>query len=182
MGEGWSDWYSLSLLSEPGDDPNAAYAEGGYVTYQLSGMTSNYYFGIRRYPYCTDMTKNPLTFKDIDPNQASTHPGIPRSGIVGTQADEVHNQGEVWCVTLWEARAKLITKYGYSVGNQLALQLVTDGMKQTLANPNFLQARDGILTADNLNTGGANVGEIWTAFAKRGMGFGVMFLVSSTTV
>jgi uncharacterized repeat protein (TIGR01451 family) len=182
MGEGWSDWYSLSLLSEPGDDPNAAYAEGGYVTYQLSGMTSNYYFGIRRYPYCTDMTKNPLTFKDIDPNQASTHPGIPRSGIVGTQADEVHNQGEVWCVTLWEARAKLITKYGYSVGNQLALKLVTDGMNLSVANPTFLQARDGILQADNVDNGGADLAELWTAFAKRGMGFGATSPASSTTI
>jgi uncharacterized repeat protein (TIGR01451 family) len=182
MGEGWSDWYSLSLLSEPGDDPNAAYAEGGYVTYQLSGMLSNYYFGIRRYPYCTDTNKNPLTFKDIDPNQASTHPGVPRSTIVGSTANEVHNMGEVWCVTLWEMRAKLITKYGYSVGNQLALQLVTDGMNLSVANPNFLQARDAILSADNVDNGNADLGELWTAFAKRGMGFGATSPVSSTTV
>ena len=182
MGEGWSDWYSLSLLSEPGDNVNATYAEGGYVTYLLSGTTQNYYFGIRRYPYCTDMTKNPLTFKDIDPNQASTHPGIPRSTIVGTQADEVHNMGEVWCVTLWEARAKLITKYGYSVGNQLALKLVTDGMNLSPANPNFLQARDGILQADNVDNGGADLAELWTAFAKRGMGFGATSPGSSTTI
>lgn len=182
MGEGWSDWYSLSLLSEPGDDVNAAYVEGGYVTYQLSGMTSNYYFGIRRYPYCTDMNKNPLTFKDIDPNQASTHPGIPRSGIVGTQADEVHNMGEVWCVTLWEARAKLITKYGYSVGNQLALKVVTDGLNLSPPNPTFLLARDAILQADNVDNSGADIAELWTAFAKRGMGFGATCPASSTTI
>ena len=182
MGEGWSDWYGLSLLSEPGDDVNAVYAEGGYATYQFSGMNSNYYFGIRRYPYCTDMSKNPLTFKDIDPNQASLHPGIPRSGIVGTQADEVHNQGEVWCVTLWEVRAKLITKYGYSVGNQLALKLVTDGMNLSPSNPTFLQARDGILQADNVDNGGADLGELWTAFAKRGMGFGATSPASTTTI
>jgi uncharacterized repeat protein (TIGR01451 family) len=181
MGEGWSDWYSLSLLSEPGDDPNAAYAEGGYVTYQLSGMLTNYYFGIRRYPYCTDMNKNPLTFKDIDPNQASTHPGVPRSAIVGATANEVHNMGEVWCVTLWEARAKLIAKYGYFVGNQLALQLVTDGMNLSPANPTYIQARDGILSADTVDNGGADLGELWTAFAKRGMGFGASAPASSTT-
>src|SRR5436305_13595973 len=56
MGEGWSDWYALTLLSEPSDDVNGVYAHGGYVTYLLSGMTSNYYFGIRRYPYCTDLS------------------------------------------------------------------------------------------------------------------------------
>ena len=47
---------------------NGNYAAGGYATYQLSGLTQNYYYGIRRYPYTTDMTKNPLTFKDIDPD------------------------------------------------------------------------------------------------------------------
>src|SRR5262249_35027506 len=44
MGEGWSDWYALTLLSEPGDDLAGNYAVGGYVTYQLNGMTQNYYF------------------------------------------------------------------------------------------------------------------------------------------
>ena len=62
--------------------------------------------------------------------------------------------GEVWCVTLWEARANLINKYGWAVGNQLILQLVTDGMKLSPANPNFLQARDAILQADLVDNAG----------------------------
>ncbi len=171
MGEGWSDFYGLSLLSEPGDDVNGCYAAGGYATYLLSGLTANYYYGIRRYPYSTDMTKNPLTFKDIDTGLASPHTGIPRSPIIGTTPSEVHNQGEVWCAVLWEARANLVNKYGWAVGNQLILQLVTDGMKLTPASPNFLQARDGILQADLVDTGGANRNELWAAFAKRGMGY-----------
>ena len=181
MGEGWSDFYAQSLLSQTSDDPNATYAYGGYVTYLLSGLTQNYYFGIRRYPYSTDMTKNPLTFKDIDPVQASAHTGVPRSPIVATTANEVHNMGEVWCVTLWEARANLIAKYGPTVGNQLMLQLVTDGMNLSPANPNFLQARDAILQADQVNTGGANKNQLWAAFAKRGMGFSATSPGSSTT-
>ncbi|MGA2139353.1 MAG: M36 family metallopeptidase [Verrucomicrobiia bacterium] len=181
MGEGWSDFYAESLLSQISDDPNAAYANGGYVTYQLSGLTQNYYFGIRRYPYSTDMTKNPLTFKDIDPSQASAHTGVPRSPIIGTAANEVHNMGEVWCVTLWGARANLIAKYGSAAGNQLMLQLVTDGMNLSPANPTFLQARDAILQADQVDTGGANKSELWAAFAKRGMGASATSPASSTT-
>ncbi len=181
MGEGWSDFYGLSLLSEAGDDVNGNYATGGYATYQLGGLTQNYYYGIRRYPYTTDMTKNPLTFKDIDPAQASTHAGVPRSPIIGTTANEVHNEGEVWCVTLWEARANLINKYGWAVGNQLMLQLTTDGMKLTVPHPNFLQARDGILQADLVDTGGANQNDLWAAFAKRGLGFSATSPASSTT-
>ena len=35
LGEGWSDFYALSLLSEENDDIHAKYAMGGYVTYQV---------------------------------------------------------------------------------------------------------------------------------------------------
>ena len=184
MGEGWSDFYALALLSEAGDDANAATAMGGYATYQFFGLTQNYYFGIRRYPYSTDLTKNPLTFRDIDPAQASAHAGVSISPIFpfsAANANEVHNQGEVWCVTLWEARANLIAKYGTTNGNQLILQLVTDGMNLSPANPNFLEARDAILQADEVDNGGANLPELWAAFAKRGMGFDATSPGSSTT-
>jgi hypothetical protein len=118
MGEGWSDFYGLTLLAEAGDDLNGNYASGGYATYLLDGtFTQNYYFGIRRYPYSTNLSTNPLTFKDIDPTKASAHSGIPRSSVIGTTANEVHNMGEVWCVTLWEVRANLIAKHGFSAGS-----------------------------------------------------------------
>jgi uncharacterized repeat protein (TIGR01451 family) len=184
MGEGWSDFYAESLLSQPGDNVNGVYAMGGYVTYQFVGLTlPNYYFGIRRYPYTTDMNKNPLTFKDIDPGQISSHPGVPLSPVFPFNpllADEVHNQGEVWCVTLWEVRANLVNKYGYA-GNQTMLQIVTDGMKLGPANPNFLQARDAIILADRVDNGGANFLAIWQGFAKRGMGVSASSPDSSTT-
>lgn len=181
MGEGWSDFYGLALLSEPADNVNSNYAAGGYATYQLAGLTENYYYGIRRYPYSTDLTKNPLTYKDLDPGQASLHTGIPRSPIIGNTANEVHNMGELWCVTLWEARANLINKFGFATGNQLILQLVTDGMKLSPANPTFLQARDAIIQADLVNNAGANHDELWAAFAKRGMGVSATAPVNSTT-
>ncbi|MBA4150027.1 MAG: M36 family metallopeptidase [Verrucomicrobia bacterium] len=183
MGEGWSDFYALALLSESGDFINGNYAVGGYLTHLMGvGYLQNYYFGIRRYPYSTEMTKNPLTFKDIDPGQASSHAGIPRNPNIGSTAESVHNQGEVWCVALWDARASLISKHGFPVGNELILQLVTDGMNLSPANPNFLQARDAILLADRVNNDGANQNELWAAFAKRGMGVFATSPASSTTV
>ncbi len=184
MGEGWSDFYSLVLLSEPSDDVNAVYAEGGYVTFDLAGtgFNQNYYYGVRRYPYTTDMSKNPLTFRDIDPAQASPHFGIPVNPLFGgSNPSEVHNQGEVWCVTLREMWANLVTTHGWNVGNQLALQLVTDGLKLAPANPNFLEARDAIIEADLVDTGGENYVDIWNAFAKRGMGKSASSPNSDTT-
>ena len=182
MGEGWSDFYALCLLSQAGDNVDGNYASGAYASYQLSaGFDQNYYFGIRRYPYATDLTKNPLTFKDIDPAQASAHTGIARSPVIGSTADEVHNMGEVWGNALWEMRANLVRKHGFPAGNNLALQLVTDGMKLAPVNPNFVQARDAILQAELALTLGANRGELWTAFAKRGLGRNATSPASSAT-
>jgi hypothetical protein len=185
MGEGWSDFYPLALLSEPGDDLDGIYASGAYVSYLLDpGFTQNYYYGIRRYPYTTDLNKNPLTFKDIDPDQASSHAGVPFSPLFFSANDspsEVHNQGEVWCAALWEVRANLIRKYGHTNGNQLALQLVTDGLALSPANPNFIQARDAILQADLVGNAGTNHNELWLAFAKRGLGWNATSPASSTT-
>ncbi|MBA4148329.1 MAG: M36 family metallopeptidase [Verrucomicrobia bacterium] len=176
MGEGWSDFYALALLSSPTNDVHASYPFGAYVARKLfpASFEFNYYYGARRYPYSTDLAKNPLTFKDIDQNQLGTYPSVPRATLNATiagNADAVHNQGEIWCAALWEARANLITKHGFSIGNNLILQLVTDGMKLCPPNPNFLQSRDAILKADQVNNDGANHPELWAAFAKRGMGF-----------
>ncbi|MFN0068006.1 MAG: M36 family metallopeptidase [Limisphaerales bacterium] len=183
MGEGWSDFYGLALLSEPGDDPDATYAAGAYASRELQpGFLENHYFGIRRYPYSTDLAKNPLTFKDVDPSQASPHTGVPISPVMAAiPANAVHAQGEVWCVTLWEARANLIRKHGPEPGNRLILQLVTDGMNLSPPNPNFLQARDAIIQADLVANGGANFRELWLAFAKRGMGAVATSPSSATT-
>jgi uncharacterized repeat protein (TIGR01451 family) len=182
LGEGWSDFYALALLSEAGDDPRGNYAFGAYVSYLMAGQAYNYYYGIRRYPYTTDLTKNPLTFKDIDPGQASLHSGIPRNPGATGGADQAHRQGEVWGSALWEARFNLIEKYGFETGNRLILELVTEGMNLTPPNPTFVQARNGILQADLADNDGVNQEALWTAFAKRGLGYSAYAPPSSTTV
>ena len=82
---------------------------------------------------------------------------------------------------LWEMRANLIRKLGPEPGNNLALQLVTDGLKLSPPNPNFVQARDAILLAERMWSGGTNAAEIWSAFAKRGLGFNAKAPESYTT-
>jgi hypothetical protein len=189
MGEGWSDFYALSLLSQPADNINGNFGEGSYCSYKLNdpNFLQNYYFGIRRYPYTTDMTKNPLTLNDIDTLRFDhCVSGAPYNIAVSGPCNsappaEVHDQGEVWCETLWEVRANLLNKYGWGTGNELALQLVTDGMNLCPPNPTFLQARDAIIQADLVDTGGANRKELWAAFAKRGMGISAAVPANSTT-
>ena len=187
MGEGWSDFFALSLLADPTSDPDAPYPTGSYVVYDGFGTTfnENYYYGIRHYPYCTDTNVDPLTYEDIDPSQESIHAGVPCSPLMGplnpVLAGEVHNQGEVWCTMLWEMRSNLIHKYGGEAGNNLSLQLVTDGLRLSPPNPTFVQARDAILLADQMLANGADTPEIWAAFSKRGLGYSAMAPNSYTT-
>jgi len=186
MGEGWSDFYGRALLSTADEDVNGLYASGGYSTLQLGPLgTDNFYYGIRRFPYAVKTAvglngkpHNPLTFADTDPAQLNTTDGaFPESPLnfSGNGATETHNLGEIWCMTLLEMRARLITKLGFATGNQRALQLVTDGMKLDPVSPNMLQGRDSILAADCAGFGGQDELDIWAGFAARGMGFSARY-------
>ncbi len=188
LGEGWSDFYALALLGEFGDDVGGNYAMSGYVTYQFLGLAQNYYYGIRRYPYTTNMNVNPLTFADIDSSTASLHAGVPRNPIIVSSGNEVHRQGEVWCAMLWDMRAFLLNKYAptnaaqFDAANTRILRYVTEGLNQSPANPNFAQARDGILKAIMVAGGGSDTNEAWRAFARRGLGVNAICPDSSTTL
>lgn len=184
LGEGWSDFFALAVITSPEDDPDGSYPMAPYCTWLMAGETQNYYYGIRRYPYSSDMAKSPLTFKDIDPDQSDPHTGVPRSSIWSTApsgASEAHNMGEVWCATLWDVRSALIKKWGGPKGAQLALQIVLDGLRLSPPNPNFLEARDAIIQADLVDNAGANYALLWKAFAKRGLGAGARAPGSSAT-
>ncbi|KAJ3100344.1 Fungalysin/Thermolysin Extracellular metalloproteinase 5, partial [Physocladia obscura] len=57
-------------------------------------------------------------------------------------------------------------------GNVLALQLVVDGLKLQPCSPSFVDARDAIILAEEILTGGQNKCLLWKGFAKRGLGVG----------
>jgi Zn-dependent metalloprotease len=81
---------------------------------------------------------------------------------VGAGGFQVHRDGEVWAATLWDLRTQL--------GATTTDRIVLNGMKFTPTRPSFLNARDGILQADQNLNGGANRCTIWTVFARHGMG------------
>lgn len=93
---------------------------------------------------------------------------VPAAAVHDSYADvcaggcEVHNDGEVWASALWDLRATL--------GKATTDLLVLNGMKFTPTRPSMLNARDGILQADQNLNGGANNCAIWTVFARHGMG------------
>jgi len=188
MGEGWSDFYALALLAQPEDDLGGNYPLGGYITYQFNGLQQNYYYGIRRYPYSTNLNVDPLTFKDLDISTASSHPGIPVNPTVTSAGNSVHRQGEIWCSMLWDMRAALLRKYAptnaadYTNVNRRILGYVTRGLVLAPPNPSFLQARDAILLGVQATPGfSGDTNQVWAAFARRGLGVGAVCPESSIT-
>ncbi len=153
-GEGWSDWFALMYTIKPGDLGSTG---RGIGTYAVSESPSG--SGIRRYPYSTDMNINPQTYADL------------------ALSSEVHDIGEIWCVTLWDLTWALIDQSGFDAdwingtsGNNIAMALVMEGMKLQPCGPGFLDGRDAILAADDLLYGGVHKCTIWEVFARRGMG------------
>ena len=158
MGEGWSDWFGITLTTHPSDTALTPRGVGTYLIFQPTDGN-----GIRPTPYSTDMSVNPSTYASVA-NPAISQP---------------HGIGYVWNTMLWEMYWNLVDRYGYNAdiygpwhtaGNNRALQLVMDGLKLQVCRPGFVDGRDAILAADTALTGGANQCEIWRAFAKRGLG------------
>lgn len=156
MGEGWSDWLGLVLTARTGDTATQNRGIGTYALYQPTNG-----FGIRPTPYTTDMAVNPSTYDTIKTS------AVP------------HGVGYVWASMLWEVYWNLVHRYGFNPdfygdwttgGNNLAIQLVIDGMKLQKCSPGFVDGRNAILLADQILTGGSNQCFIWSGFAKRGLG------------
>ena len=160
MGEGWSDLLGLLLTMEVGDAGSDVRGIGTWLLGQGPNGP-----GIRNFPYTTNMAINPHTYNDI----------------IGVGS--AHDVGEVWASIVWEAVWALTDEHGFNTdfygdyttgGNNLAIQLILEGMKLQPCSPGFVDGRDAILLADMNFTGGQNQCRLWTAFAKRGLGFGAI--------
>ncbi len=179
LGEGWADFHAMMITARPEDAVlpvnaswNGVFGLAGYALYPSVGTSNAYYFGIRRVPYSTDMTKNGLTFKHIQ-NGVPLPVGPPvRFGADGNNNAEVHNTGEVWCTMLWECYAALLRDSGrltFAQAQQRMRDYLVAAYKLTPNAPTLLEARDALLAAANA-TDANDFQAFWTAFAKRGAG------------
>jgi len=161
MGEGWSDYFGLMVTTDWATaSPDDRRGIGTYVLGQPNEGT-----GIRTYPYSTDTLENPFTYADVA--NAPTSGGAPSPHFVGS----------IWCTMLWDMTWNIIEMEGIDTnlydgdgGNNIALQLVMDGLKLQPCSPGFIDGRNAILLADELNYGGRHYCAIWDAFAGRGLG------------
>ena len=177
LNEGWGDFTGLFTIvraEDPsiGPDFTGTYGVGQYALSSL--YTYQYYFGIRRYPYCIDMSRNPLTFGHIA-DGAALPSGIPVS-IITSDNSEVHNTGEVWCSMLWECYAALLRDTGRLTFDQAQLRMrdyLVASQKITPTDPTFTEARDAVLAVAAANDA-ADYVLFWQAFARRGIGMGAV--------
>ena len=169
MGESFSDLTAVEYLAEhgyaPSDDENP-FAVGAYVT----GSKQK---GIRNY----GMNESPLNFSGVQ-------------GYDGSGMGSPHDDGEIWSAANYDIRQALVAKHGAGdaalqlqcargektadqcPGNRRWMQIVFDAylLMPPDGQVSMLEARDAYLAADRMRFGGANQGELWTAFARRGMG------------
>ncbi|MFD2551712.1 T9SS-dependent M36 family metallopeptidase [Bizionia sediminis] len=157
MGEGWSDWFALMITLTAEED----YVAGrGMVTYSPGQPVDG--IGIRNAKYATDFSVNGFTYGDTNSERSISQP---------------HGIGFIWGTMLYDLTAAYVEKYGFDAdiyngtgGNNKVMQLVIDALKLQPCNPDFIEARDAILAADNATTGGADQCLIWEVFANRGLG------------
>ena len=170
MGESWADLTAVEFLNGFNLLPTATespFAVGPYVT-------GNGYRGIRSY----NMSESPLNYANLEYDGGGT--------------TSPHADGEIWSATNFDIRQSLMNKYNAQFpandvnaqylcasgqrsaelcpGNRRWIQIMHDAFLLQPGSTSMLTARDAYLAADMMRFGGANQPELWTAFARRGMG------------
>jgi len=190
MGEGWGDINAMMLTVRADDTSTASNSNwnGAYAlaTYATSGVPFNatanqgYYFGIRRYPYSTDMNINPLTFHHIQNGIPLPVSPAPAFGQTGASNSEVHNTGEVWATMYWECYAAILRdtlgpnpRLDFATAQTRMKQYLVASLKMTPITPTMLETRDALLAAAYA-TDLIDFQEFNVAFAKRGAGLGAI--------
>jgi subtilisin-like proprotein convertase family protein len=150
MGEAWSDFYAMDYL-----------VSKGYLTDTNTP-------GELRVGEYVGQGQDLIRTQPVDCPVGAAGANCPAGGY--TYADygdvsagpEVHADGEIWAATLWDLRQAL--------GSNVALTLVTGGMRLSPADPSYLDMRDAIIREDGAAFASAHFKQLSAIFAARGMG------------
>ena len=183
LGEGWADFHAMLMMVKAEDalvasNANFAGTYGGGYAFDdptVPGVSNSdaYYSGHRRYPYSTDLAKNPLTFKHIQDGVALPTSPPPAFGDLNNNS-EVHGTGEVWASMLWGCYASLLrdtARLTFDQAQDRMKRYIVAAYKLTPVSPTLIEARDALFAAIAANDP-ADVGPCMAAFAARGAGLG----------
>ena len=170
LSEGWADFTSLQTIVRDGDNLDGTYALAIYASAQFDDPA---YFGIRRFPYTTNMRKNGLTLKHITDGEPLPTL-MPQNG--GGSNAEVHNAGEVWTSMMWEVyvalqkagRARTPSLSFEEVRRRMSEYVVT-GLQMMPVDATYLESRDAMLAAAGA-VSDEDRAVMADAFARRGAG------------
>jgi extracellular elastinolytic metalloproteinase len=167
MGEGWGDWHAITaLIDTEKDDPDGPRGIYPYVLYEPPRTSP----GLRNRPYSRNMEIQPSTYDSIKQG----------AWLNGASLSQPHGIGHAWAAFLWDMTWDLIEKRGFNPnlyddwstgGNNLAYQIVNDGLKFQGCAPTFVVGRDAIMAAEEVLTGGEDACTLWASFSRRGLGF-----------
>ena len=178
MGESWSDQVALEYLNAHGyvplDGANP-WAEGPYVT-------GNKKTGIRDYA----LNDSPLNYSDVgfDIPGPEVHADGEiwnavaydiRSALVRKYDAAFPSTDRALQLRCADGRPGTTAPEAplppeQCPGNRRWIQIMFDAFLLQQGDTSMLTARDAYLAADRMRFGGANQAELWSAFAKRGMG------------
>ncbi|EJD38353.1 hypothetical protein AURDEDRAFT_116550 [Auricularia subglabra TFB-10046 SS5] len=181
MGEGWGDFLATMIR-----------ANENYSDYPMGAWAANTDKGIRNYPYSLDFEVNPSTYKTLDkPGYWGVHAigevwaellwviaqkFIKKHGFSKTlfppqpSADGIVPEGDFYRPRPVDSKGGKVGPLVPKHGNTQFIQLVFNGMKLQPCRPGFFEARDAIIQADELLTGGENFCDLWEGFSERGLG------------
>jgi hypothetical protein len=161
MSEGWGDFNALMMMLREGDNREGAYPAAIYAV--ADGTPNSAYFGIRRYPYSRDHSKDPRTFKHI--GDENPLPGA----LSGAGNSEVHATGEIWATMMWEVLNVLADEHGVNIARRRMSDYVVAGLLLAPTDATFTEQRDALLAAASaLDTDDMLL--MAAAFAGRGVG------------
>ncbi|WVF69654.1 hypothetical protein IAT40_004433 [Kwoniella sp. CBS 6097] len=186
MGEGWGDAFA-TIIRQIEEHHNF---KNGTDVYSMGAWAANSANGIRHFKYTTDQLLNPHTYKTLDKgNYWGVHAIGEIWAVLMFTIDQRLVEEYGFSPTLFppedpskpndyytKTSLESIDEFGKPIpliprhGNTLAAQLIVDGMKIQPCRPSFFAARDAIIQADQVRTGGSNYCHLWKAFAERGLG------------
>jgi hypothetical protein len=170
-GEGWSDYAALMFGTNwAALTPSLASANipRGIGTYALGQPITG--AGIRPYRYSYD--------------KANVNNVVTYAKVADLSFSQPHGIGSIWATMLWDMTWEIILQDNIIVsniyntptavsnmrGNIAALKLVNEGLRLQPCSPSFVEARNAILSADQMLFGGRYRCAISRAFSRRGLG------------
>jgi hypothetical protein len=185
--EGIADFVSVLVNFNDGDDPHDTFAVGSYGNLDYierrptlppeEAPADAMYYGIRRYPYSLDFTRNPLTLRHLAEPPPASLPFYNWKGR-GPLLSEVHTAGEVFAEALFTCFGNMVTAHhhharGGQVRDRMAAYLVA-ALAAFRDHPSMLDARNAFLAVIRIASPDDDYPACRAGFAARGMGAGAL--------